>query len=82
MVGDTEEKRSNEDIKKARFYIPEENIHRAEVIYSLSGTNFVSIILSVFAFLVVVFLSFVIIPNLIQMLSNFISNITPQSNIL
>lgn len=82
MVGDTEEKRRREDFSTAKFYIPEENIHRAEVIYGLSGTSLASILLSVFAFLIVVFLSFVIIPNLIQMLSNFIAGITPQSNIL
>ncbi len=82
MVGDTEEKRSNESISTARFYIPEENIHRAEVIYGLSGTSFMSILLSVLAFLIVVFLSFMIVPNLIQLLSNFISGITPKSNIL
>ena len=82
MVGDTEEKRKREDFSTAKFYIPEENIHRAEVIYGLSGTSLASILLSVFAFLIVVFLSFVIIPNLIQMLSNFIAGITPQSNIL
>ena len=82
MVGDTEEKRQKEDFSTAKFYIPEENIRRAEVIYGLNGTSVASILLSVFAFLVVVFLSFVIIPNLIGMVSNFISGITPQSNIL
>lgn len=82
MVGDTEEKRRREDFSKARFYIPEENVRRAEVIYGLNGTSLASILLSVFAFLVVVFLSFVIVPNLIGMLSNFIAGITPQSNIL
>lgn len=82
MVGETEDKRIKEDISTARFYIPQENIHRAEVIYGMSGTNFVSIILSVFAFLLVAFLSFAIVPNLIQMLSNFVTSITPQSNIL
>ena len=82
MVGDTDEKRSAEDISTARFYIPEENIHRAEAVYGLTGTSLISTILSVFAFLIVVFLSFVIVPNLIQMLSNFIASIAPQSNIL
>lgn len=82
MVGDTDEKRSSEDFSSARFYIPEENIHRAETVYGLTGTSLAATILSVFAFLAVVFLSFVIIPNLIQMLTNFIASVTPQSNIL
>lgn len=82
MVGDTDEEHKHDDISTAKFYLPEENIHRAEAIYGLTGTSVMSIVLSVLAFLIVVFLSFVIVPNLIQMLSNFISGITPKSNIL
>ena len=82
MVGDTAESRSQDSVATAKFYIPDENIHRAEVIYGNSGTSLVSILLSVLAFFVVVLLSFFVIPNLIQMLTNFISDITPASRVL
>ena len=82
MSGDTETTRSREPFDKARFYIPDENIHRAEVIYGNSGTGLVSILLSILAFFIVVLISFFVIPNLLQMLTNFISEITPSSNIV
>lgn len=81
MAGECNEKQKA-DFSTAKFYIPEENIHRAEVVYGLSGTSLATILLSILAFLVVVFLSFTIVPNLIQMVSNFFAGITPQSNIL
>lgn len=81
MAGEYNEKQKA-DFSTAKFYIPEENIHRAEVVYGLSGTSLATILLSILAFLVVVFLSFTIVPNLIQMVSNFFAGITPQSNIL
>ena len=82
MTGDTETQRSRESFDKARFYIPDENVHRAEVIYGNSGTGVMSILLSILAFFVVVLISFFVIPNLLQMLTNFIAGITPSSNIL
>ena len=82
MVGDTPEELCQKNVSSGKFYIPDENIHRAEVIYGNSGTSLLSIVLSVLAFLVVVLISFFVIPNLIQMLTNFISDVTPSSRIL
>ena len=82
MVDDTPEERCQKNVSSGKFYIPDENIHRAEVIYGNSGTSLLSIVLSVLAFLVVVLISFFVIPNLIQMLTNFISDVTPSSRIL
>lgn len=82
MVGDTDENRNRAEVAGGKFYIPDENVHRAEVIYGNSGTSIISILLSVLAFLIVVMVSFFVIPNLIQMLTNFIAGITPSSNIL
>ncbi|MCI8387880.1 MAG: hypothetical protein HFE63_05375 [Clostridiales bacterium] len=82
MVGDTPETRKRESFDTAKFYLPEQNIHRAEVVYGSSGMNIVSVLLSVLAFLVVVMVAFFVIPNLIQMLTNFIAGVTPNSNIL
>ncbi len=82
MKGDSEAERSNEPFDTARFYIPDETVHRAEVIYGNTGTSVITVLLSILALLVVALLSFIIIPDLIQMFSNFISNVTPNSNIL
>lgn len=82
FMADEREENKKADFSTARFYIPEQNIHRAEVVYGLTGTSLATIILSVLAFLAVVFLSFTIVPNLIQMVSNFVTSVTPQSNIL
>ena len=82
MKGDTETELSKESFKTARYFIPDENVHRAEVIYGGSGTTVVSILLSVLACLIVAFVSFIVVPDLIQMLTNFIAEITPESNIL
>ncbi len=82
MKGDTEAEQSKEKFKDARFFIPDENVHRAEIIYGKSGMSIVSVLLAVLAFLVIAFVSFIVVPDLIQMLSNFIAGITPKSNIL
>ncbi len=82
MVGDTEYEKKKEDFSTARFYLPEKNIHRAEVLYGNTGASAVTILLSLLAFLVVVFISFTVIPDLIQMLTNFIASIQPASKIL
>ncbi len=82
MVGDTDEARSKTDFKSARFYIPEDNVHRAEVIYGRNEASFASVLLALLALLVVAFLSFKIVPNLIGMLSNFLDSVAPESNIL
>lgn len=82
MKGDTDTERAREDFKTARYFIPDENVHRAEVIYGNTGTSVISVLLSILAFLAVAFVSFIVIPDLIQMLTNFIAEITPRSNIL
>ena len=82
MKGDTPTELCKESFKTARYFIPDENVHRAELIYGGSGTTLVSVLLSVLAFLIVAFVSFIVVPDLIQMLTNFIREITPESNIL
>jgi len=82
MKGDTETSYSKESFKTARFYIPDDKVHRAEVVYGNSGTSVISVLLSILAFLIVAFVSFIVVPDLIQMLTNFIAEITPRSNIL
>ncbi len=82
MVGDTEYEKKERGFETGKFYLPEDNVHRAEVIYGKGGTSVMTILLSVLAFLLVVFVSFTVIPDLLQMLTNFIASIVPKSNIL
>lgn len=82
MTGDTEYEQVKGDFTTARYYIPSENVHRAEMIYGKAGASVFSVLLSILAFLAVAFISFIVIPDLIQMLMNFIESITPESNIL
>jgi len=79
MVGDTPENRNPQNLATARFFIPDENIHRAEIVYGNNGANAMSIALAILAFFVVMLLAFIIVPNLIQMLNNFIAAIQPES---
>ncbi len=82
MTGDTETEQIKGDFSTAKFYIPEENVHRAEMIYGKAGASVFSVLLSVLAFLAVAFVSFIVIPDLIQMLVNFLESLAPESNIL
>lgn len=82
IKGDTEERQNYAHLPEACLYIPEDKLHRAEMIYGNSGMSVSSVLLAVAAFLIVAIVSFIVIPDLITMLSNFIEGITPESNIL
>ncbi len=60
------------DFEKARFYIPEELKYRAEVRYAGKGTDFVAFGICVVIFAVAAFAAIFIIPDLIQLIDNFI----------
>ncbi|MBQ8551943.1 MAG: hypothetical protein IJ428_03910 [Clostridia bacterium] len=82
MKGDTDTVCCDEAFADARFYLPSENVHRAELIYGRSGLSVGTVLLSVGAFFVLAIVAFVVIPDLMEMLSNFISSITPEGNII
>lgn len=82
MAGDTETELSQNSFETAKFYIPEDKVRRAEVIYGKSTLTVGSVALSVLALFAVAIVAFVVIPNLITMLGNFVSDVTPDSNIL
>lgn len=81
MVGDTETSKSRESFENARFYIPQENIKRAQMI-SGSGMSLVSVLLSVLVFFVIALIAFIVVPDLISMASNFAESIAPDSNVI
>ena len=82
MAGDTDAECAAESFDCAKFYIPEDRVHRAEVIYGRNGMTVGTVLLSIAAFFALALLAFWVIPNLLTMLSNFIEGITPKSNIL
>ena len=82
MKGDTETVLCADRFTEARFYLPEENIRRAETVYGKTELTAGNVLLSVAAFFALAIVAFIVIPELIQMLSNFISTIAPRSNII
>ncbi len=82
MEDDTDTERSDKEFEAAKFYIPEEYIHRAESIYGKSDITAKTVILSIIGLLAAAIVAFIVIPNLIQLLANFIESITPSENIL
>ncbi len=81
LSGDTEEEQQKYDRSSAKLYIPEERIHRAEVTYGTKDITVGTVLLSIVACVAVAILALIFIPELVTMLSNFISSITPSDNI-
>ncbi len=82
VKGESDAKEFKYSFQTAQFFIPDEMVHRAELVYGNAGTSVLSVLLAVLAFLVVALVSFIVVPDLIQMLNNFINGIKPPSNIL
>lgn len=60
------------DFETARFYIPEEKKYRAEIRYARKGTDFVAFGICVVIFIAAAFAAIFLIPDLIQLIDNFI----------
>lgn len=71
VCGDFEDKKIPFDT--AGFYIPEENIHRAERIYGSLGTAPSSVIMAIVAFFVLAMAALLVIPDLAQLFVNSVS---------
>lgn len=82
MKGDSDGEFAKGGIDTASFYIPEESIHRAEVLYAGNGMSLMSVLLAVLVFFAIALAAFIVVPDLISMLSNFIGSVTPDSKIL
>lgn len=83
MVGDTDTTPCKGKISEGKFYIPEDKLQRAQKVYGKKGITAKSVVLSLLAFIVIAaVLAIFVIPNLITMFSNFITEITPDDNIL
>lgn len=64
-----------EVILKSRYYIPDDLVFQAENVFSKKGTNWFALILTVILFFIVAALSLFVVPDLIQMLNNFINGL-------
>ncbi len=64
-------------LSELKFYIPQEMAIRAESIYSNNGTSLLIVIITIALFLTVAILSFTVIPDLVQMLKNFVEFVSP-----
>lgn len=65
-------------LSELKFFIPEEMTMRAHSFYSNKGTSLLIVIMTVALFLTVAILSLMIIPNLVQMLKNFVEFVSPK----
>lgn len=63
------------DFMTARFYIPEELKYTAEVRYASRGTNFVTLFIAVVALAALAFAAIFLIPELLQLIDNFLGTI-------
>ncbi len=60
------------DFETARFYIPEDLKYKAEVRYARKGTDFAAFGICVAIFIAAAFAAIFLIPDLIQLIDNFI----------
>ena len=58
-----------------KFFIPDDKQEKADMMYGSDGTSIVIVLFAILLFLVLAVLSFTVVPDLIQMLSNFISSL-------
>ena len=61
------------DFTTARFYIPEELKYKADVRYASRGTNIITFVIGVAALIAAAFAAIYFIPDLIQLIDNFIT---------
>ena len=66
---------TKENIGEAKFFVPAEKNFRADMMYNQKRNDILLILLSLLAFFVAAFLSLSIIPDLVALLSAFVSSL-------
>ncbi|MBQ2766803.1 MAG: hypothetical protein IJF49_01860 [Clostridia bacterium] len=69
------------DLNHAHFYIPEDEIYTAEIRYDKKGTNWLGFFGALVLGLVVLSLIFRLLPDIMQLVDNFVGMVKPSSNI-
>ncbi|MBQ8398141.1 MAG: hypothetical protein IJX53_08115 [Clostridia bacterium] len=70
------------DLNAAHFYIPQAEIYTAEIRYEKKGTNWLSLLGVIVLCLILVSLLFKLMPDIFQLLDNFINMVKPEGKIL
>lgn len=70
------------DLDQAHFYIPEAEIYTAEIRYEKKGTNPLSLILTIVLCVIACSVAFALLPDVLQLVDNFIGIVKPTGNIL
>lgn len=70
MAEDNEGEDTGKNVAEGKFYIPEECMHRAKTVYDKPETSVFSVLLAIIAFLVLAMVAFIIIPDIVQLISN------------
>ena len=70
-IDDDSKLKTSQVVLKQGYYIPPELIYEAENIFSKNGTNLLTLVLTVIAFLVVAILSLIFIPDIIAIFNAF-----------
>lgn len=70
------------DYAAAKFYLPEEKRISAELRYKSEGHPILSFIIAAVGLIAAAFFASAVIPELLQMLDNFITTVKPESNFL
>lgn len=68
------------ELKTARFYIPEQRRYRAEIRYHRKGTDWITFTLSVLIFAALAVGVYYILPEILTLLDNLITEIKPPPN--
>lgn len=70
------------DLDNAHFYIPRSELISAEIRYEKKGTNWFAFFVTLILSLICVSLLFKLLPDVFQLIDNFITMVKPQGNIL
>lgn len=70
------------DMNTAHFFIPQAEIYTAEIRYEKKGTNWLSFFGVMVLSLIVISLLFKLMPDIFQLLDNFITMVKPEGKIL
>lgn len=70
------------DLNNAHFYIPQADIYTAEIRYEKKGTNLLGCFGTLIVCVVAIVLLFKLMPDIFQLVDNFITMVKPEGNIL
>lgn len=70
------------NLNGAHFFIPQAEIYTAEIRYEKKGTNWLVFLATLVVCIAAIILLFKLMPDILQLVDNFITMVTPEGNIL